>query len=78
VAAETREALWDALAKLPPRQRAAIVLRYYLEMSIREIANELDAPEGTIKWRLYAGRKRLKTMLKTLFKLEETKKDTKS
>lgn len=78
VAAETREALWGALAKLPPRQRATIVLRYYLEMSIREIANELDAPEGTIKWRLYAGRKRLKTMLRTFFKIKETKKDTKS
>ncbi len=78
VVAETREALWDALAKLPPRQRATIVLRYYLGMSIREIASELEAPEGTIKWRLYAGRKRLKIMLKTIFKLKETEKDTKS
>jgi DNA-directed RNA polymerase specialized sigma24 family protein len=47
-------------------------------MSIREIANEVDAPEGTIKWRLYAARERLKIMLKTFFKLKETKKDTKS
>ncbi len=78
VAAETREAFWDALAKLPPRQRATIVLRYYLGMSIREIANEVDAPEGTIKWRLYAARKRLKILLNTIFKSKETKKDTKS
>jgi RNA polymerase sigma-70 factor (ECF subfamily) len=78
VAAETREVLWEALRKLPPKQRAAIVLRYYLGLSIREIANEVDAPEGTIKWRLYAARKRLKIMLKTIFKLKESKKDTKS
>ena len=75
---ETREVFWDALAKLPPRQRAAIVLRYYLGMSIREIANELDAPEGTIKWRLYAGRERLKVMLKTIFKSKEANKENKS
>lgn len=78
VAAETREALWDSLAKLPPKQRAAIVLRYYLGMSIREIADEIDAPEGTIKWRLHAGRKRLRERLKTVFKMKETKRNNNS
>lgn len=73
---ETREVFWDALVKLPPRQRAAIVLRYYLGMSIRGIANELDTPEGTIKWRLYAGRDRLKVMLKTFFKSKEANKES--
>lgn len=66
-AAETRQAVWAALGKLPPAQRAAIVLRYYLGLSEAEMADELACPPGTVKWRLHAARKRLRTLLRPLW-----------
>ena len=66
-AAETREAVWAALGELPPAQRAAIVLRYYLNLSEAEMADELACPPGTVKWRLHAARKRLRTLLRPLW-----------
>ncbi len=53
----------NALLMLPARQRAVIVQRYYLEMSEKEMAEELDAAPGTIKWLLNAARARLRTLL---------------
>jgi RNA polymerase sigma-70 factor (ECF subfamily) len=52
-----------ALSRLPPRQRAAIVQRYYLELSEQEMAQALDAPQGTVKWLLHAARLRLRELL---------------
>lgn len=42
-------ALRDAVAKLPQRPRAALVLRYYAELSVSEVANLTGWPEGTVK-----------------------------
>mgnify|MGYP000306518981 CR=1 FL=1 len=53
----------NALSKLSPRQRAAIVQRYYLEMSEQEMARALDAAPGTVKWLLNAARERLRHLL---------------
>jgi len=53
----------EALAKLPPRQRAVIVQRYYLEMSEKEMSEVLDSPPGTVKWLLNAARTRLRALL---------------
>ncbi len=66
-AAETRQAVWTALGSLPPAQRAAIVLRYYLDLSEAEMAGELACPPGTVKWRLHAARKRLRRLLRPLW-----------
>lgn len=66
-AAEIRQVIWAALGKLPPAQRAAIVLRYYLGLSEAEMANELACPPGTVKWRLHAARERLRTLLRPLW-----------
>jgi RNA polymerase sigma-70 factor (sigma-E family) len=41
--------MWDALAKLPPRRRAALVLRYYLDLSEADIADALGCRPGTVK-----------------------------
>jgi len=66
-AAETRQAVWAALGRLPPAQRAAIVLRYYLGLSEAEMADELACPPGTVKWRLHAARRRLRRLLRPLW-----------
>lgn len=57
---EVREALW----RLSPEQRASLVLRYYGDMSVEEIAGMTDVPPGTVKWRLYEGRRRLRQALR--------------
>ena len=48
---------------LPPEQRTAVVLFYYEDLSLREIARTLRVPEGTVKSRLSRGRGRLRTLL---------------
>jgi RNA polymerase sigma-70 factor (ECF subfamily) len=52
-----------ALGQLSARQRAAVVLRYSLEMSEKEIADCLKARPGTVKWLLNAARERLRGLL---------------
>jgi RNA polymerase sigma-70 factor (sigma-E family) len=46
---EDRDALWRALATLPRRQRAVVVLRYYEDMSEAETAAALGISKGTVK-----------------------------
>jgi len=41
--------MWDALATLSPRRRAALVLRYYLDLSEADIADALGCRKGTVK-----------------------------
>jgi RNA polymerase sigma-70 factor (ECF subfamily) len=55
--------IMEVLEELPPRQRAVIVQRYYLEMSEKEMSEALDAPPGTVKWLLNAARSRLRSLL---------------
>ncbi len=38
-----------ALAGLPPRQRATIVLRYYCDLNVEQTAHLLDCSPGTVK-----------------------------
>jgi len=63
IAAETQAAMEAALTGLPPEQRAAVVLRYYLGLSERETAARLALPLSTVKWRLHTARKHLRTRL---------------
>jgi len=60
---EIQRRVWEAMRNLSPRQRAAIVQRYYLDMSEKEISAELVAAPGTIKWLLHAARKNLRSLL---------------
>lgn len=46
---DLHDALWSALARLPRRQRAAVVLRYYEELSEAETAAALGVSVGTVK-----------------------------
>jgi len=57
---ETRLVLWQALAGLPPRQRAVLVLRYYEDLSEAEIATMLGVTRGTVKSTAARGLARLR------------------
>jgi len=46
---EERDELWTVLRRLPRRQRAAIVLRYYEDLSEARIAEVLGVRPGTVK-----------------------------
>jgi RNA polymerase sigma-70 factor, ECF subfamily len=61
--AQLKGEILTALSCLPPRQRAVIVQRYYLEMSEKEMAETLDTAPGTIKWLLNTARTRLRRLL---------------
>ena len=56
-------AIVKALATLPPRQRAATVLRFYEDLSVGEIAERMGAAEGTVKALLHQARQRLQLQL---------------
>jgi RNA polymerase sigma-70 factor (ECF subfamily) len=55
-----RCALNGALAVLNADQRIAVVMRFYLDLEIDEIARRLDTSSGTIKSRLHRGLKQLR------------------
>ncbi len=54
----------DLVAKLKPRYRKLVELRYFKEYSYDEIANELDLPIGTVKAQLFRARELLFNILK--------------
>src|SRR5574340_372660 len=60
---EAKSHILEALGQLSPRQRAAIVQRYYLEMSEKEMALALDAAPGTVKWLLHSARATLRSLV---------------
>jgi len=51
--------LRDLVDRLPERQRQAILLHYYADIPIEQIAHLLHVPTGTVKRRLHDGRSRL-------------------
>lgn len=52
-----------ALAQLPPRQRACVALRYYEDLPIGEIAEQLGCSVGTVKRHLFNAHASLRTLL---------------
>jgi RNA polymerase sigma factor (sigma-70 family) len=51
---------WDLLARLPPRRRAAVVLRYYADLPLAEVAAVLRCRTGTVKSMLHRALAELK------------------
>jgi len=61
---EADSSLWRAIRKLDDRQRLPIILRYYHDLSVAEIAELLAVPQGTIHSRLNTARAQLRQVLK--------------
>ncbi len=55
--------LWDVVMKLDMGYRETVILYFYEQLSIREIARILHVAEGTVKSRLSRAKKQLKTYL---------------
>jgi RNA polymerase sigma-70 factor (ECF subfamily) len=49
----SRDAVGRALERLTPEQRLVVVLRYWRDMPLEQIATRLDVPLGTVKSRLH-------------------------
>ena len=63
VSVAERSRLEAALAQLPPRQRAAVVLRYYQDLSEKQVAEVLGCPLGTARSHASRGVSRLRRIL---------------
>nr|WP_300789326.1 RNA polymerase sigma factor [uncultured Acetatifactor sp.] len=64
VDADVHQRLMEALAKLPPMQREAILLHYLYDMKYREIGRLTEASVSTVKSRVRQGMDRLKGLLR--------------
>ena len=53
----------DALDRLPPRQRAAVVLRYLGDLTVADIAEVMACAEGTVKATLHQALRNLRVDL---------------
>jgi RNA polymerase sigma-70 factor (sigma-E family) len=60
---DERDRVWRALATLPSRQRAVLVLRYYEDLSEAEIARVMGTSAGTVKSQASRGLRRLAELL---------------
>lgn len=70
-----RLAVLAALSKVPPRQRAVLVLRYWEDQSVQETAETLGCSEGTVKSQAARGLQTLRGLLVDQFtrQLEENR-----
>lgn len=62
-AAVARSSVEAALARLPARRRAVVVLHELEELDAAEIARRLGLARVTVRWHLHAGRRDLKRIL---------------
>lgn len=65
--------LRDTVTRLPARVGEIIRMHYFEELSVGEIAARLGISEGTVKWQLHDGRKRMRG---ELCAMNETVNDT--
>ena len=65
---ETRQQVWKALDELTVDQRAVIVMRHFLGMSEKEMIQQLESPQTTIRWRMKTARSRLRKILGPFWK----------
>ena len=63
VDAAQRSAIRQAMDRLPALYRSALHLHYWMGMTVAEVGEALEVPEGTVKSYLYRARAKLHTML---------------
>ena len=63
---ERRDVLRATLADLPDRQREALTLRYFEEMSVEETAAAMECAPGTVKATVHQALRKLREKLKQL------------
>jgi RNA polymerase sigma-70 factor, ECF subfamily len=63
VASDRAKALWHAIDALPEKLRLTVVLVNLEEHDLASVAALLEVPEGTVKWRLFEARRRLRDAL---------------
>jgi RNA polymerase sigma-70 factor (ECF subfamily) len=61
---ETGTKLWQAVRTLDEKHRIPVILRYYHDLPVTEIAEALGVPVGTVHSRLNHARERLRARLK--------------
>ena len=66
VADPRARAIQEALMKLKPKQRAALILTVYEGLNHAEAGRALGCAETTVSWRVFAARNKLKRILKDL------------
>lgn len=65
--AETRWDLERALAQLPPKRRACVVLRYFDDLSVEETAKVMGIAQGTVKSQTLKAMAQLRELLSPEF-----------
>jgi len=55
--------VWAALARIPARRRMALVLRYYADLPVDEIADLMGSRPGTVRSLIYRGHESLRKVL---------------
>ncbi len=55
--------MWSLVTELGEKERTVTILYYYREFSVKEIAEILKIPTGTVKSRLSSARKKLRKMM---------------
>jgi RNA polymerase sigma-70 factor (sigma-E family) len=66
LSAETRAAVLAALDRLPTRQREVLILRYYSDLSEKDIADALGISQGAVKSHASRGASALRTTLEDI------------
>src|SRR5699024_3085903 len=66
---EDRDLLMAALASVGPRQRAVLVLRYWEDLSVDQVAEVLDCSPGTVKSQASRGLDALRKVLGPTFEV---------
>ena len=65
---ETQKLVHEALQKLSPELREAVILRDLQDLDYKEIAKVLNVPEGTVKSRINRGRTELARLLQRTYR----------
>lgn len=70
-----QDILHELISKLPLIQREVLLLRFFENLSMKEMAYVLDIPEGTVKTRLLYGKDNLKKMVQEYEHIQKLKLD---